>query len=367
MNYIPHIINEKTITAIIDGEAKVVSSSHRNFAKIKKALITGDFDSVPNLIDEGNALVGIGGGDIQVVGGVVKYQGRDIPNYQAQKLLSMLRDGRKDIEPFKNFICRLMENPSARAREEFARFMDFAELPFDSEGFVYAYKGLNSDYWSVRGNKNTRVLKGKVNEQGQIYNGLGEEIEVDRRDVDDDPSHYCSQGIHLGSHLYATDWSRGKVVLCKFDPKDVVSVPLDCQGQKVRVCHYWVVSDFVNDKPIDKPVISKEGKLVETSKKTYGKNYNRGHYYTKFYWFVKNNGLNINDRDIVLDEMVEDGFTNEVIINELFDKFILAEKISRYIKNKLRASPRDIQKRFKSEQLSIEQIVEIEDKFLDLI
>ena len=139
--YIPHIINEKTITAIINGEAKVISSSNRNFLKIKKALIMGDYDSVPNLIDESTALVKIGGGDIQVIGGVVKYQGRDIPNYQAQKLLSMLREGRKDIEPFKNFICRLMENPSARAREEFARFMDFAE-------YLVSVRRITFDRWA---------------------------------------------------------------------------------------------------------------------------------------------------------------------------------------------------------------------------
>ena len=362
MNYIPHIINEKTITAIIDGEAKVVSSSHRNFAKIKKALITGDFDSVPNLIDEGNALVGIGGGDIQVVGGVVKYQGRDIPNYQAQKLLSMLRDGRKDIEPFKNFIRRLMENPSARAREEFARFMDFAELPFDSEGYVFAYKGLNGDYWSIRGNKNTRVLKGKVNEKGQIYNGLGEEIEIDRRDVDDDPSHYCGQGIHLGSHLYACGWARGKVVLCKFDPKDVVSVPLDCKGQKVRVSHYWSISDFVNDKPIDKPVIEKTGKVSAPIAKSKGEKSQKD-YEEHFLYIVPKYHITSDERDFILDCMAEEGLTDESIIDRLINELRVAEKIERYLAKRPDATFKNIQSALKSESLLQEDIKRICTKF----
>ena len=363
MNYIPHIINEKTITAIIDGEAKVVSSSQRNFAKIKKALITGDFDSVPNLIDEGNALVKIGGGDIQVVGGTVKYQGRDIPNYQAQKLLSMLRDGRKDIEPFKNFIRRLMENPSARAREEFARFMDFAELPFDSEGYVFAYKGLNGDYWSIRGNKNTRVLKGKVNEKGQIYNGLGEEIEIDRRDVDDDPSHYCGQGIHLGSHLYACGWSQGKVVLCKFDPKDVVSVPLDCQGQKVRVRHYWVVSEYVADKPIDRAVVEKTGKVapavpVKTKNKRSQKDYD-----AHFPYIVGAYDITSDERDFILDVMADEGFDDESIIDGLINELRIAEKIDRYLAKRPDATFKNIQSALKSESLLQGDIKRICTKF----
>lgn len=362
MKFIPNIINEKTITAIIDGEAKVISSSHRNFSKIKKALIAGDFDSVPNLIDEGNALVKIGGGDIQVVGGTVKYQGRDIPNYQAQKLLSMLRDGRKDIEPFKNFIRRLMENPSARAREEFARFMDFAELPFDSEGYVFAYKGLNGDYWSVRGNKNTRVLKGKVNEQGQIYNGLGEEIEVDRRDVDDDPSHYCGQGIHLGSHHYACGWSRGKVVLCKFDPKDVVSVPLDCQGQKVRVSHYWPISDFVNDKPIDKPVIEKTGKVSTPIAKPKG-NKSQKDYEEHFLCIVPKYHITSDERDFILDCMAEEGLTDESIIDGLINELRIAEKIKRYLAKRPDATNKQIQSALKSESLLQEDIKRICAKF----
>lgn len=362
MKFIPNIINEKTITAIIDGEAKVISSSHRNFAKIKKALITGDFDSVPNLIDEGNALVKIGGGDIQIVGGTVKFLGRDVPNYQAQKLLSMLRQGSPNIEPYKKFVANLMENPSARAIEEFARFADYKELPIDEDGMCFAWRGLKADWYSVHGNLKTRVLKGKVNSQGQIYNGVGEEIEVARQDVDDDCNRTCSYGVHVGAFDYAKGWSRGKVVLVKFNPKDVVSVPTDCNGQKCRVCRYVVVSEYVADKPIDRAVVEKTGKVAPAPVKNKG-NKSQKDYEEHFLCIVPKYHITSDERDFILDCMAEEGLTDESIIDGLINELRIAEKIERYLAKRPDATNKQIQSALKSESLLQEDIKRIVAKF----
>jgi hypothetical protein len=88
------------------------------------------------------------------------------------------------------------------------------------------------------------VLQGVVNSQGRIYNGVGEHIEVQRNCVDDDRNNHCRPGLHVGSLDYARGWARGKVVVVKVNPKDVVSVPNDCQCQKLRCCAYTVVSEI---------------------------------------------------------------------------------------------------------------------------
>ena len=41
------------------------------------------------------------------------------------------------------------------------------------------------------------------------------------------------------------DFARGKVVIVKVNPKDVVSVPHDCNCQKLRTCAYTVVAEHI--------------------------------------------------------------------------------------------------------------------------
>ena len=54
--------------------------------------------------------------------------------------------------------------------------------------------------------------------------------------------------IMLNSYGAAGD----SVVICKIDPSDVVSVPLDSEHQKLRCCKYEVVALFTD--PFDKSV-----------------------------------------------------------------------------------------------------------------
>ena len=67
---------------------------------------------------------------------------------------------------------------------------------------------------------------------------------MNRRKVSDDCNQGCGQGLHVGTYDYACSWagSGGKVVLVRFDPADIVSVPSDCQHQKMRVSNYTVLS-----------------------------------------------------------------------------------------------------------------------------
>jgi hypothetical protein len=55
-----------------------------------------------------------------------------------------------------------------------------------------------------------------------------------------DPNNGCSFGLHVGTFSYAN--SYGSTVLeVHVNPRDVVSVPTDCQDQKMRTCRYEVV------------------------------------------------------------------------------------------------------------------------------
>ena len=75
-------------------------------------------------------------------------------------------------------------------------------------------------------------------------NNVGDTASMKRRQVCDDHTQGCDTGLHVGTYQYACDWagSTGVVVLVKFNPKDIVSVPSDCNCQKMRVSEYEVIS-----------------------------------------------------------------------------------------------------------------------------
>ena len=360
--YIPHTINEKTITVILDNVPKTIASSHANFLKIKALLVSGKHDEIPSLIDIKTSIEKLGNGEIEIVGNSVRYLGRLVPDYQAQKLISLHRDGHANINPLKNFIVRLMANPSARAREEFARFADYKELPFDEQGFVYAYKGVDKDLWSISGNKETRVIKGKVNEQGKIFNEIGTDIEVERQDVDDNCNRHCSFGLHAGSFEYAKGFGT-RTLLVKIDPADVVSVPSDCNGQKVRVCRYSVVSEYLDQKDITDSVITEnhfEDNILEDDYDATDEDY----YLAKFKDIVKQYNLTSKDNDLILFYMEEDGWDNHKITSNLIDEFAIYERIDSYFKKKNgHATWKQVQSALKSFQLKQSEIKSIFNKF----
>lgn len=175
----------------------------------------------------------------------VSYQGEVLPSALVTKVLSIVRDG-LPIDHFEKFWENLRENPSAQSVAELVDFLSYKELPITEDGCFLAYKGVLNNYYSATGNTETTVIKGIVDEQGRIYNGIGEEIEVLRRDVDDNRANECSFGLHIGSLDYGSTFSQ-RTILVKINPKDVVSVPKDYNFQKCRVCKYTVVGDFVEE------------------------------------------------------------------------------------------------------------------------
>jgi hypothetical protein len=172
----------------------------------------------------------------------VSYHGELLPAPLAQKVFSLIEQN-LPVTLLEKFWENLKQNPSYNSVRELYDFLSYKELPITEDGCFLAYRGLLDDFYSVSGNTKTKVLQGVVNSQGRIYNGVGEHIEVQRNCVDDDRNNHCSFGIHAGSWDYARGWSRGKMVVVKINPKDVVSVPADCECQKLRCCAYTVVSE----------------------------------------------------------------------------------------------------------------------------
>lgn len=243
-----YIINNKAIVLFINNKPVKVEKTDPRFSKIVQAfdLPTNDQEKeilsvLSNEVQTDNTV-----DDFQFKGDEVFLYDEKLPNVLAKKVISLYKSD-LPISMFKNFWKNLRDNPSSSAVSELYEFLEYKELPITEDGCFLAYKGLDINFWSVSGNKDTKVLKGDVDSFGKIFNGVGQTIEVLRRDVDDDRRNHCSHGLHVGSHDYARSFSTGKMVVVKVNPKDVVSVPDDCSCQKCRVASYTVVSEYTEE------------------------------------------------------------------------------------------------------------------------
>ena len=177
-----------------------------------------------------------------ISGSKVSYQGETLPEVLANKVLALVNEN-LPVKSFIRFWENLRQNPSYSSIRELYDFLAYKELPLTEDGCFLAYKGVNLDFWSVKGNSETRVIRGEVDSQGRILNEVGSVIEIERKDVCDDRGVGCAPGVHVGSLAYAKSWAPN-VVVVKVNPKDVVSVPSDCSCQKCRCSQYEVVSSF---------------------------------------------------------------------------------------------------------------------------
>jgi hypothetical protein len=263
---VPYILSENSLTIFVEGKPHTLRKDHANFNVARKAILDGETDRLADLVDVERAVEDFVQGDIEVKDEVVYYKGHRLHGVVVDKLLEMLRAGLKDSAPITNFITRLQANPSANSVAELYTFLGYKNLPTTAEGKVLGYKGVQSDYWSTTGNADTIVVQGKTNERHQILNEVGATIEVARRCVDDNKDNHCSFGLHVGSYDYANEWAgeSGKLLVVEFDPADAVSVPTDCDFQKLRVSKYKVISDITDTrKELNKPV-------YEANKPIYG-------------------------------------------------------------------------------------------------
>ena len=270
MKKVPYTISDNSITIFWEGKPYTLRSDHANFKLAEKAILDARYDDLGDLLDISKAVENFVEGEIEVKDEIVYYKGHRLHGVVVDKLLDMLRSGMKDSAPLTNFITRLQANPSANSVNELYSFLSYKSLATTPEGRVLGYKGVQGDFWSSTGNADTIVVQGETNDRHQILNEVGSTIEVARRCVDDNKDNHCSFGLHVGSYDYANQWAgeNGRLLLVEFDPQDAVSVPTDCDFQKLRVSKYKVISDITGTrKELDTPV-------YEANKPIYGSDEN---------------------------------------------------------------------------------------------
>jgi hypothetical protein len=234
-------LNTGHIFLLLDGKEYSINAGNSSFSKALEAYNNKDWESFVNIVNPELRLKSLYASyeGIEVKDGNLYVFGDPIHSTIAKRVISFLEHGLDCVHLFK-FILKLNMNPSKRAVDELYTFLEHRALPVTDNGNFLAYKAVRSDYTD----KYT----------GKFLNTIDSVLEMPRNKVDDNKENGCSYGFHAGSVDYAKDFMNrdGHLMLVEINPADVVSIPTDCQFQKLRTCKYKVVGEYEID--LDDPM-----------------------------------------------------------------------------------------------------------------
>lgn len=231
MSKIAYIATGQGISAIINGETHTITSDNPSYRQVLDAIIANERPSwIADLFRTANAVKRYLKGNVTLTpdGSGLLFNGEEVHNVVVDRILAFMSDG-LPVEPLIAFLQRLLANPSRRSIEELYKFLEHKALPITEDGSFLAYKGVRDDYRDCH--------------TGTFTNTVGTVNEMSRSKVDDDFRNHCSNGFHVGSLEYATGFGS-RTVIVKVDPANVVSVPSDCNCQKLRTSKYEVVDEY---------------------------------------------------------------------------------------------------------------------------
>ena len=238
-------VTDRNAVVLIDEIATVVGSSDPRYDNVLAAAKARDLGALRVALNpppKERILSQIGAFKVTDKG--VFWDGKLLNGAVVQRIMEFVAAS-QPIEPMLRFLANLYENPSHTSREQLYNWLQHKECPITDEGTILCYKAVNSDFYSVHGGSQTPV-QGKTDASGRILNTVGSTIELLRHDVDDNTRNHCSNGLHVGSLKYVRDFRpyNGVIVIVELNPADVVSVPEDCDCQKIRCTKYKVLGIY---------------------------------------------------------------------------------------------------------------------------
>jgi len=247
MKYI--ISNSGVVNAIAGGQAYTFDKNHHNYSSLVRHLKSDNVEHFEAAYDIAASVEHFCDGYVHIKNGTLNWNGIPMPELFSDRIMQMRKEG-FEFEPMLNFLNNLNDNPSDKAIVELFDFMQHKHLPITDDGNFLAYKAVKEDFTDIY--------------TGNLDNNVGSTVSVDRSSVDSNRDKGCGHGLHVGSIDYVTSYGGidldnkddnnggNQIVVCKVNPRDVVSVPTCSRYQKLRCCQYEVVAIF--DDVFDKSV-----------------------------------------------------------------------------------------------------------------
>ncbi len=222
MNINYHIL-ENSIILNYEGKTTNIHKSDGRYREVIECIKEDRLEDIPEIVDVEKSFNRMG---LTLVDGIINIDGEPLPNALSRKVLA-IRDLGLPTNSLLNFWENLKKNPSLNSREMLYKFLEHNGHPITEDGHFIAYRGVTGDFMDPH----TRTFD----------NSVGSVCEMPRSEVDDNPNNTCSRGLHVACFDYAHSFSE-QVVEVKVNPADVVCVPQDYKGTKMRVCRFEVVS-----------------------------------------------------------------------------------------------------------------------------
>lgn len=224
MNY---IILANSLILNHEGNTSTISKDDSRYDKIIEKIKEGKLDEIIPLLNIAKYLTDKG---FEVKHGIVHVNGEALPDALSNRVLDFFNQG-FPFQPLLKFWEKLKANPSFNSRQMLFKFLEHNGHPITTEGNFIAYRAVNDQFLD----KHT----------GKMNNSVGSVVEVARSQVDDNPNNTCSHGLHVATMEYAQSFASGndKLLDVEVDPSDVVAVPTDYNGTKMRVSKFKVVAE----------------------------------------------------------------------------------------------------------------------------
>lgn len=230
---VPFMFVDGNLTLVLNNQSYQVLPDHINYKMILEALPTATAEELLDIVDVEKAVANFSDGLVEIKNGQVTYEGEVVHGSISKRILEFMSKG-LPFEPLVTFLNNLMENPSMQSQKELYDFLEHEHLPITEDGHFLAYKAVRSDYMDKY--------------VGKFDNHVGQVCQMTRSKVDDDRGRGCSNGLHAGALNYVASYGNvdagDRIVIVKINPKDVVSVPSDCNCEKLRTCRYEVVGEY---------------------------------------------------------------------------------------------------------------------------
>ena len=221
INY--HVLND-SIVLNYNGKTVNIASDDSRYPDVINCIRKGELDRIPELVELERGFQGSG---VELRDGLLWEGTNPFPAELSARILKF-KEQKLPYKPLLKFWDNLKKNPSFNSRKMMFAFLEHNGHPLTQDGCFIAYRGVTEDF--------------KDKHSKTFNNAPGSVCEMPRDLVDDNPNQTCSHGLHVACFDYAKSFGE-KLVEVKVNPADVVCVPVDYNGTKMRVCKFEVIQE----------------------------------------------------------------------------------------------------------------------------
>ena len=236
------ILNDSLIIVNTNNEIFTYYRDNENFDAIKEIVLDVVKTSVctqdqllqlKTLSSLKEKLINWGAGYVTVVNSQIYYKNELIDDVLSKFILYLVKNNDQDLQYWCNFLDTIQNCSSSHVYDRLFLFISKNDLAISKDGrSIYAWKVIGSNY--------------KDKYTNTIDNSVGQYVSMPRNKVTIDNNISCSSGLHVASldylrSCYAATGDR--LVIVKVNIEDIVSIPNDYEGSKIRVSAYSVVEE----------------------------------------------------------------------------------------------------------------------------